>query len=550
MRIRTCVGLAMLFATVACSSPESSSTTGDIGGTLLIALPVEPATILPPYLSGLHEKEVSEQLFDVLADIGPDLNTIGDAGWTPRLAESWLWSADSLSIAFKLHPRAHWHDGRSVTSADVQFSLVLNKDPATGSRIARSLADIDSVSTPDSLTAVVWYARRSPEQFYNVAYNLAVLPKHLLLDADRANLGTHAFARNPVGSGPFRFVRWDTRSLIEVTADTTYHLGRPLLNRVMWMLNPDPNAAVETVLAGDADVFETLTPDGLARIASQTTVRAVPYTVLNYGYFGFNMRDPKNPTRPHALFADRELRRAIAMTINRSLLVANVYDSTAQVGAGPFSREYRTADTTLNTVAFDSTGADRLLDSLGWKDGNGDGVREKNGRPLRFAITYPSSSTPRRRFAELIQAQLKPHGIQVDVDAAEMSAFLPRIFSSRFDAIVNNWGVDPAPSNVREHWHTMPDKNRALNLQLYGNPVVDAALDSAALEWDPTRSRALYRKAYQAITDDVPAVWLYENRPIMAIHSRVQPNLTAPDAWWRNLRLWSIPKDKRLPRDR
>ena len=549
MRMTSRFGVALLAATVACSSSESGSAAGDTGGTLLIALPVEPANILPPFLGALHEKEVSEQIFDVLADIGPDLNTIGDAGWRPRLAESWQWSADSLSIAFKLHPRAHWHDGRSVTSADVQFSVLLNKDPATGSRIARVLADIDSVSTPDSLTAVVWFARRSPEQFYNVAYNLAVLPKHLLLDADRANLGTHAFARNPVGSGPFRFVRWEARSLIEVAADTTYHLGRPLLNRVIWMLNPDPNAAVENVLAGEVDVFETLTPDGLARIAAQTLVRAVPYTILNYGYFGFNMRDPENPGRPHPLLANRELRRAIAMSLNRSLLVANVYDSTALVAAGPFSRMYRTADTTISTIAFDSTGADRLLDSLGWKDANGDGVRERNRRALRFSIMYPSSSTPRRRFSELIQAQLKPHGIQVDVDATEIAVFLPRLRSSQFDAIVNNWGVDPAPSNVREHWHTMPDKNRALNLQLYSNPAVDAALDSAAAEWDPARSRALYRKAYQTITDDVPAVWLYENRPFMAIHSRVQPNLTAPDAWWRNLRLWSIPKSKRLPRD-
>lgn len=540
----------MLAATVACSSSESGSTASDVGGTLLIALPVEPVNILPPFLAGLQEKEVSEQLFDVLADIGPDLNTIGDAGWTPRLAESWQWSADSLSIAFKLHPRAHWHDGQSVTSADVQFSVQLNKDPATGSRIGRVLADVDSVSIPDSLTAVVWYARRSPEQFYNVAYNVAVLPKHLLVDADRAKLREHAFARNPVGSGPFRFVRWDARSVIEVAADTTYHLGRPLLNRVLWMLNPDPNAAVENALAGEVDVFETLTPDGLARVAGQTTVRAVPYTILNYGYFGFNMRDPKNPTRPHPLFGNRQLRRAIAMSLNRPVLVANVYDSTAQVAAGPFSRKYRTADTTITTVAFDSTGADRLLDSLGWKDANGDGVRERNGRALRFAIAYPSSSTPRRRFAELIQAQLKPHGIQVDVEATEMAVFVPNISSSRFDAIVNNWGVDPAPSNVREHWHTMPDKNRALNFQLYSNPAVDAALDSAAAEWDPARSRALYRRAYQAITDDVPAVWLYENRPFMAIHSRVQPNLTAPDAWWRNLRLWSIPSSKRLPRDK
>ena len=168
MTSRIRFGVAMLAATVACSS-DSDSTGSDVGGTLLIALPAEPGTILPPFLGGLHEKEVSEQIFDVLADIAPDLNTIGDAGWTPRLAESWQWSADSMSIAFKLHPRAHWHDGRSVTSSDVQFSVALNKDPAVQSRWGRVLADVDSVSTPDSLTAVVWYAKRSPEQFYNVA---------------------------------------------------------------------------------------------------------------------------------------------------------------------------------------------------------------------------------------------------------------------------------------------------------------------------------------------------------------------------------------------
>lgn len=550
MRISSRLGVVILLATAGCSPSERGETSGDSGGTILIALPVEPATLFPPLLRQLQEKEISDQIFDVLADIGPDLNTIGDAGWTPRLAESWQWSADSMSIAFKLRPHARWHDGQAVTSADVQFSVALNKDPVVLSRHTRALADVDSVSTPDSLTAVVWYAKRSPEQFYNVAYNLEVLPAHLLKDADRANLSSHPFARNPVGSGPFRFVRWAARSLVEVAADTGYHLGRPHLDRVIWMLNPDPNAALVNVLAGEVDVYETLTTDGMVRIARQSLVRAFPYTNLNYGYLGFNFRDPKNPELPHPLFGDRELRRAIAMALNREALVANVYDSLAHAGAGPFSRLYPTADTGIRTVAFDSTGADRLLDSLGWRDTNGDGVREKNGRPLRFGVTFPSSSPPRRRYAELIQAQLRSHGIRVDVDAADLAVLGPRLFASRFDAVINNWGLDPSPSSIRDQWHTMPATNRALNLQLYSNPAVDAAIDSAMIEWDPARSRALYRRAYQQINDDMAAVWLFEVRPFMAVHSRVQPDLGARDVWWRNLRLWSIPAANRLPRDR
>ena len=90
MRNTIRVAVATLVATIACSSSDrDDAAASDAGGTLLIALPVEPTTLLPPYLRGLQDKEIAEQVFDVLADIGPDLNTIGDAGWTPRLAESW-----------------------------------------------------------------------------------------------------------------------------------------------------------------------------------------------------------------------------------------------------------------------------------------------------------------------------------------------------------------------------------------------------------------------------------------------------------------------------
>ena len=78
---------------------------------------------------------------------------------------------------------------------------------------------------------------------------------------------------------------------------------------------------------------------------------------------------------------------------------------------------------------------------------------------------------------------------------------------------------------------------------------MDAALDSAIVERDPARNRALYRTAYQKISDDVAAVWLFELRPMMAVHKRVRPDLNAPDVWWRNLRRWSIPVANRLPRD-
>ena len=114
-------------------------------------------------------------------------------------------------------------------------------------------------------------------------------------------------ARSPVGSGPFRFSRWEARSVVEVVADTGYHLGRPLLDRVIWMLNPDPPRHWSSVLAGEVDVFETVTPDAMAqdRRPERGTGRC-PIASPNYGYLGFNFRDSKNPERPHPLFGDRQ----------------------------------------------------------------------------------------------------------------------------------------------------------------------------------------------------------------------------------------------------
>ncbi len=540
----------ILATAIACSSDDKSGTaTGETGGTLVIALPSEPATLLPPLIVGAQEKEIVDQLFDALAETGPDMNTVGDAGFTPRLAQSWEWSGDSLSIAFRINPGARWHDGEPVTARDVRFTVDMMKDPKTAARARQAIVDVDSVSVRDSLTAVVWFARRSPEQFYNVVYNVIPVPEHLLRDADRAALASHPFGRAPVGSGPFRFVNWNARTSLEVAADTTHYLGRPLLNRVVWTLHPDPVTALVTVLAGEADLLEILIGDGMSRVAAQTLVGAVPYTNPNYGYLGFNFRDPKNPERPHPLFGDPALRRAIIMAIDRQVLLKNVFDTLAWLGSGPFSRMLSSADTTLRMVSFDSAGADRLLDSLGWRDADGNGVRERNGRPLRFGLMAPSSSVARKRYAELIQAELRPHGIQVDVDLGDNIVVIPRMNKGQYDAMLNSLLVEPSPSSIRDNWRTATVSARASNYQLYGNPMVDAAIDSAIVESDPGRSRTFYRQAYQGIIDDHAGIWLYENKYFMALNKRVHPDIRGRGVWWQHLRHWSIPAAGRLPRD-
>ena len=115
---------------------------------------------------------VVDLVFDHLADISADLDTAGDKTFTPRLAKSWTWAPDSLSIAFSLDPRARWHDGKPVTASDVRYSFKVfteSRRPLTQGAAARERR---LGFGRDSSTAVVWFKKHTPEQFYDVAYQL------------------------------------------------------------------------------------------------------------------------------------------------------------------------------------------------------------------------------------------------------------------------------------------------------------------------------------------------------------------------------------------
>ncbi|HKR08834.1 MAG TPA: ABC transporter substrate-binding protein, partial [Gemmatimonadaceae bacterium] len=152
----------------------------DTGGTIVVLITLDPGTLFPPLFSTIQAKQIFEQIYDYLADVGPDLNTRNERGFRPQLARSWSWSPDSMQLSFQIDPRARWHDGQRVTAHDVAFTFALNRNPQLASSYASSLENIDSVSVVDSLTAKFWFRRRKPTQFLDAAAQLLILPAHQL----------------------------------------------------------------------------------------------------------------------------------------------------------------------------------------------------------------------------------------------------------------------------------------------------------------------------------------------------------------------------------
>jgi peptide/nickel transport system substrate-binding protein len=541
--------LAGLLAVVACVGTEGPPPKGT-GGTLVISTAGDPDILIPALTTSLQGTQITDLVYDRLADIGDSLNIVGDRGFTPRLADRWTWSPDSLSIAFHIDEQARWHDGRPVRAEDVRFSFASYRDTTLGSPAASLIASVDSVTTPDSATAVFWFRARTPQQFFDAVYPMPIMPAHVWRDIAPSSWRASEQGRAPIGSGRFRFVRWVPRGSVELAADSLNYHGAPKLTRVIWSLAPDFNTAATRFLSGETDFFEALRPEHIPEVARLAQLRIAHTSGLDYTFAQFNLRDPANRTRPHALFGDRELRRALTMAVDRNAIVRSVFDTLALPAVGPTVRTYATTDPNLPQIPFDLDRARQALDSLGWRDANGDGLRERNGRSLRFALAVPGSSRARVRMAVLLQEQLRQAGVKVDVEQQDFPVFLEGMRRRTFDVVIGGWHTQPSPGGVRQTWGSMGSRARnGSNYGSYENPVFDAYVDSALASSDLTTRRSLFSKAYEIIIQDAPALWLAEPIPTLGYHSRLQLAPLRPDAWWAHIPEWWIPADKRIPRD-
>lgn len=522
--------------------------TGPHCGTLIDVAIGEPPTLLPPSTDFQTAQDLGEQLFLKLADVGMSLNTDGDEDFQPLLAERWEWDGP-LTLVFHIDPRARWHDGQRVTAADVAFTFDAYTDSSVGSPFRPKLGRIASVTQRDSLTAVFRFRNRYPEMFYDAVYHMRILPSHLLHRVPRAQWRTAPFGRQPVGSGPYRFVRWQPAQTIELEADSTFFLGRPAISRLIWRFTPDVQVAVTQVIANEADVREQLvSPENVERVRAAQHISLYPYRGNVYGYLAFNLRANGDTGAPHPLFAERDVRRAISMAVDRARLVRSTLGELGKVPPGPMSPLLWIWDPEIRQLPYDTASAGRLLNARGWRDHDGDGIRDRDGQPLAFRIIVPTTSALRRQYARLLQEQLRVIGARLEIDEVEPGVLAQRLSAGRYDTAILARANDPSPSSgILQTWTRMGFGGS--NVVRYYNPEFERLVDLAIAASTRERARPLWRAAIETINADAPAIFLYALDNVAAVHSRVENVQIRPDAWSAVLRTWRIPPDKYIDRD-
>jgi peptide/nickel transport system substrate-binding protein len=505
-------------------------------GTAVIALGAD-ADLLLPVLSQGAGRMIADQMFLKLADMGLALNTVGDSAFVPKLAASWAFE-DSVTIVFRLDPRARWQDGVPVTARDVAFTFAAYRDTVLNAPAGPLLEAIDSVTARDEHTVAFHFRHPYPEQFYDATHHMRILPEHLLDSVPRVRWRTHPFARAPIGDGPFRFAEWKAGESIELVADSSFFLGTPGTRRLIFRVAPDFNAAITQLLAGEADFIETIVgPENVQRARGAPGVRLIEYPSAVYMYVGFNLRDPDGRVGPRPLFADRRLRRALTLATDREAIVRAALDGRGVVPPGPVTAITWISDGAPPQLPYDSAHAALLLDSLGWRDTNGDGIRERNGRTLSFDLAFPSSSGLRQRAGVILQEQLRRVGAEVRLVPMEVNVWQDRARAGRFDAILGAWQIDPSPSGIRELWTSAGIGGS--NYDAYASPTFDAQVNAAVAARDPGDARRLWHEALAQINDDAPAIWLFSPTMTAGVSARMSNVTIRPDEWWATMWTWT-----------
>jgi peptide/nickel transport system substrate-binding protein len=502
--------------------------------TAVIAAISEPATVLPPLVDESVGRDIGDQIFERLAVLEPGGAPIDTTAYLPALAAEWE-RLDSLSWRFRLRPGARWHDGRPLTSEDVRFSFEVFGDSTLGSVSQPYLAGRIRVVPEDSATFLVRFAEPSPEQLYDATYHVRIIPKHIWDGVPRASWAADTSAARLVGSGPFRFERWERGQFLILSADSAGR-ERPGIRRAIWRFTADPDAALNLVLSHEADLLETaIGPERARRAAADSTLRVISYPSAAYGFLGFNFYD-RQRRGPHPLLADRETRRGLALGVDRSALARSVFGEETKAPPGPMSQLLWIWSDSIRTLPYDTAAASRTLDGAGWRLREGERVRRRGNQRLAFDILVPSTSGSRRQLAVQLQEAWRRLGAEVTVTAVDFAVFQERLGQGRFDSYIGTWLDEPTPRGLADQWGR--SGWAVINYGRYANPGFDSLLARANLEPRLGRASALYREAMETLNADAPAIFLYAPANTAVAAGRMENVEIDPYSWASGLPDW------------
>jgi peptide/nickel transport system substrate-binding protein len=457
------------------------------GGTLHVHLEAEPPH-LNPLLEG-HQviaRVVSGLVYETLVECRAN-------GYAPGLAASWEESADGLRLLLRLRPGARWHDGRAVQPADVQASIEPLLRPTSRQTALRALlADVEGVeATPEK--AVRLRLSRPSRLPLRALCEVPILPADSLRGSSSA---LAQLGRQPIGTGPFKFVAWERGRRIRLARQAPPAGGLPpFVDEIVFEIEADAARALARTRRGEIDilprVLEAHYPDQVAAGALRETLQLYRLTPERYSFLVVNQR--------HALLANPAVRRALALLWNRPRLAEEVHRGLARpIAAPPFGA--------VAPLPFDRPAAERLLDAAGYRDSNGDGVRDRGGTPLALTFLLPTGARTVATEARAYAQDLRRAGLLMELTNADPGAFLTRLRQGDFDLAPMVWEGRPDDDPA-----ALFGPQGELAFTGYRSPALQQLVEQLRRADGPAGRAPVLQRIAELLAAEQPVIFLYRH---------------------------------------
>ncbi len=502
---------------------ESKPAYGDM---IIIGSIGDASVLLPVLASDSASGDINGLIYNGLVRYDRDINLIGE------LAEKWEISEDKLTIRFFLKKDVKWHDGKPFTSKDVEYTYKVYVDPKTPTAYSTDFLRVKEFRVLDDYTLEVVYEK--PYAPALGSWGQGMLPRHLLEGVD---ITESPLKRNPVGTGPYRFKDWTTGEKIILDSFHDYFDGRPYIDRVMTRIIPDLATMFLELKALSLDQMG-LTPLQYVRQTDtkwfKDNFNKYKYLGFGYSYLGYNLQDWK--------FRDQRVRQALTTAINRESIVQGVLLGLGTVTDTPYKPDSFWYNQNVTKFPYDPEKAKEMLAEAGWKDTDGDGILDKDGKPFEFTIITNHGNDIRKNAATIIQRDLKKVGVEVKIRVIEWAAFLKNFINKRnFEACLLGWGIGVDPNQI-DIWNSKKTGENELNFVNFQNPEVDRLLDLGASTYDKEERKKYYDRFQEIIAEEQPYTFLFVQYSLPTINSRFHGIEPAPIGIGYNFVKWYVPK--------
>jgi len=466
----------------------------------------------------------------------------------PDLAESYSVSEDGLTYTFRLRDNIKFHNGATLTSEDVVFTIEKIKNYILKSPRASEWNGISASST-DTLT-VTFQLKQSHNAFLHNT-TIGIISKKIWGNVNDEQFIFSEYNMKPIGSGPYKIVgttrdQGGIPTSYRLEAWNGYHGKKPWITGMQLNFYPDLEHAINALTIGSIDSLAGIPPSVAERLVSN---KGEPYTVISSPLtraFGIFFNQNKN-----SLLADSTVRRALDMALDRNALIQEVLVGYGLPMNSPFPAGFELSTTTRMAVAS-TTGAQNLLMKSGWKL-NKDGIFEK--KPSKNAASTTLSFTVHtvengelRQVAEFIKNSWQKAGISVTIKILPATDLYQTVIRTReYDALLFGEAIGKT-GDLYSFWHSSQRNAPGLNISLYTNSRVDKWLENARHATSSELVTSSYTSFYGVFMDELPAIFIYSPDFIYAIPKNLQgvkmPIVTSQSDRFENVDDWYIKTEK------